>query len=145
MSHTKFRESETDTVSAGGTANATLSVVFFQSTHPMQSCLDAHVYFHSQHLFALGFRSLEPCLPAIGTLQTEATNASAGGNVASLVPNPDREIELRKTTCGLGRLQSSRRFPVGFWVIRPNPPITPQNSCSACRCVISSIGVSGRG
>ncbi|MFM7930707.1 MAG: hypothetical protein ACKO9Q_23620, partial [Pirellula sp.] len=112
-SRTTFRESESDTVSAGGTDDATLNVVFFQSTHSMQSCLDAHVYFHSQHRFALGFRSLEPCLPDIGTVQTEATNASAGGNVASLTPNPDRVIELRNTTSGLGRLQSSRRVSCG--------------------------------
>jgi hypothetical protein len=52
----------------------------------MQSCLDADVYFHSQHRFALGFRSLEPCLPDFGTVRTEATNASAGGNVASRPP-----------------------------------------------------------
>ena len=86
----------------------------------MQSCLDAHVYFHSQHRFTLGFQSLEPCLPAFDTVRTEPCNTSAGGNVASLTPNPDRVIELRNTTLGLGRLEPSRWVYMGFtgWLDR---------------------------
>jgi hypothetical protein len=41
--------------------------------------------------------------------ESETDTVSAGGNVASLVPNPNREIELRHATFGLGRLQSSQQ------------------------------------
>jgi len=52
--------------------------------------------------------------------EPETDPVLAGGNVASLVPNPERVIELRNTTLGLGRLEPSRWVYMGFtgWLDR---------------------------
>jgi hypothetical protein len=55
------------------------------------------------------------------------------------VPEPKRTRRLRNATQGYSGSQPRRRICLGFLgVIRPKQPIAPQNSCSACRWLISS-------